>query len=211
MADNYLEKRMEEHRAQYSAKRLVPKSSLMTLLEKNRSTRGYDASFIVRKDQLRRIVSVNTRVASARNRQPLRFRLVTSEEAHKVLPYIRMGSALCEMNLPLPGHEPNAFIVVCSVIEPRQSTYIDLGISVQSMLLQAVEIGLNGLCIMSFDKERIVSELNLPHEPLMVVAIGKGAERFRLVDVDTSASRDYYREEGVHCVPKLVLDELIIE
>ena len=78
MADNYLEKRMEEHRAQYSAKRVVPKSSLMTLLEKNRSTRGYDASFIVRKDQLRRIVSVNSKVASARNRQPLRFRLVTA-------------------------------------------------------------------------------------------------------------------------------------
>lgn len=211
MADNYLEKKMEQHRSQVQAARPVQKGGLSALLEKNRSTRGYDSSFIVRKDQLRRIVAVNTKVASARNRQLLRFRIVTEDEAHKVLPHIRMGSSLQSLNLPLPGHEPNAFIVVCSVIEPRQSTYIDLGISVQSMLLQAVEIGLNGLCVMSFDKERIVSELNLPYEPLMVVAIGKGAERFRLVDVDSSASRDYYREEGVHCVPKLVLDELIIE
>ena len=211
MADNYLERKMEQHRAQVSSPKAVQKSSLSALFEKNRSTRGYDSSFIVRKDQLRRIVSVNCKIASSRNSQPLRFRLVASDEASKVLPLIKMGSALPEMNLPLPGTEPNAFIVVCSVVEPRPSTYIDLGISVQSMLLQAVEIGLNGLCIMSFDKERIVSELNLPHEPLMVVAIGKGAERFRLVDVDSSAPRDYYREGGVHCIPKLVLDELIIE
>lgn len=202
---------MEQHRAQQPTKRAVQKVMLSALLEKNRSTRGYDASFVVRKDQLRRIVAVNSKVASARNRQPLRFRLVVSDEAPKVLPHIKMGSALANLNLPLRGQEPNAFIVVCSTIEPRPSTYIDLGISVQSMLLQAVEIGLNGLCIMSFDKEAVAKNLNLKYEPLLVVAIGKSVERFRLVGVDVSGSCDYYREKGVHCVPKLSVDELIIE
>jgi nitroreductase len=211
MADNYLEKKMEQHRAATGAQAGKSRNSLATLLERNRSTRGYDSSFIVRPDQLRRIVAVNTKVASARNRQVLRFRLVAADEAHKVLPHISMGAALSEMQLPLPGTEPNAFIIVCSSIAPRTSTYIDLGISVQSMLLQATEIGLNGLCILSFDKERIMEALGLSLEPLMVVAIGKSAEKHSLVDISASEPHDYYRNSGVHYVPKVRVDDLIIK
>ena len=210
MADNYLEKKMENYKSA-AARPARTRSALFSLIEKNRSTRGYDASFIVRRDQLKRIVAVNTRVASARNRQSLRFRLVTADEADKVLPYIKMGAALEGMNLPLPGTEPNAFIVVCSTAEPRLSTYIDLGISVQSMLLQAVEIGLNGLCIMSFDKQRIIEELALEHEPLMLLSIGKSAEKIVAVDISADGERDYYRKDGVHYVPKVRVEDLIIE
>ena len=211
MADNYLEKKMEQHRAATGALAGKSRNSLATLLERNRSTRGYDSSFIVRPDQLRRIVAVNTKVASARNRQVLRFRLVAADEAHKVLPYISMGAAIADVRLPLPGTEPNAFIVVCSAIPPRTSTYIDLGISVQSMLLQAVEIGLNGLCILSFDKQGITDALGLGLEPLMVLAIGKSVEKVRLVDIKEGDDHSYYRENGVHCVPKVVVDDLLIE
>lgn len=211
MADNYLEKKMEQHRSQVQAARPVQKGGLSALLEKNRSTRGYDSSFIVRKDQLRRIVAVNTKVASARNRQLLRFRIVTEDEVHKVLPHIRMGSSLPSLNLPLPGTEPNAFIVVCSIEEPRPSTFIDLGISVQSMLLQAVEIGLNGVCLMSFDKDAIISGLGLEYEPLVVLAIGRSAEKHSLVEIGAGDDHSYYRENGVHRVPKVALDELIVD
>lgn len=210
MADNYLEKKMEQYRGG-SATATKQKNSLSALLMKNRSTRGYDSTFKVRKDQLQRIVAVNTKLASARNRQLLRFRLVTDEEAEKVLPYISMGVGLSELSLPLPGCEPNAFIIVCSTEEPRNSTYIDLGISVQSMLLQAVEIGLNGLCIMSFDAEAITKELALPYKPLMVVAMGKSAEKIELVDIHADGNHAYYRKDGIHYVPKVTADELIIE
>ena len=210
MADNYLEKKMEQYRGG-SAATAKPKGSLASLVLKNRSTRGYDSTFKVRKDQLYRIVAVNTKLASARNRQLLRFRLVTAEEAGKVLPHISMGAGLEELSLPLPGCEPNAFIVVCSTEETRNSTFVDLGISVQSMLLQAVEIGLNGLCIMSFDAEAVVKELSLPYRPLMVVAIGKSAEKIELVDIPADGNRGYYRKDGTHYVPKITVDELIIE
>ena len=210
MADNYLEKKMEQHRASAGNTSSKAKNSLSVLLEKNRSTRGYDSSFVVRPDQLRRIVAVNTKVASARNRQMLRFRLVMSDEAHKLLPYISMGAGFADVHLPLPGHEPNAFIVVCSAIEPRTSTYIDLGISVQSMLLQAAEIGLNGLCILSFDKDAIKGALALELEPLMVVAVGKSAEKHALVEITADEPHGYYRKDCVHCVPKVRLDDLII-
>ncbi len=211
MADNYLEKKMEQFRSNTGISPAKGnKGSLSVLLLKNRSTRGFDSSFKVRKDQLRRIVSVNNKVASARNRQLLRFCLVTDEKAHLVLPHIKMGSALSDMQLPLPGTEPNAFIIVCSVEEPHVSTYIDLGISVQSMLLQAVEIGLNGICLMSFDKDKIKENLSLPYEPLVVLPIGKSVENIQLVDMPSGGDCNYYREGGIHYVPKLSVDDLII-
>ena len=210
MADNYLEKRMEQYRSNQAVSS-AKKDGLASLLIKNRSTRGYDASYMVRVDQLRRIVGVNCKVASARNRQILRFRLVTADEAQKVLPFIRMGAGLKELQLPIEGTEPNAFIVVCSTIEPRNSTYVDLGISAQSMLLQAVEMGLNGLCIMDFDSAGLVDVLQLPYKPLLVIAVGKSAERIKLVDIKEGDDHAYYRKDGVHCVPKVIVDDLIIK
>ena len=210
MADNYLEKRMEQYRSNQAISS-AKKDGLASLLIKNRSTRGYDASYMVRVDQLRRIVGVNCKVASARNRQILRFRLVTADEAQKVLPFIRMGAGLKELQLPIEGTEPNAFIVVCSTIEPRNSTFVDLGISAQSMLLQAVKMGLNGLCVMDFDADRLVDSLQLPYKPLLVIAVGKSAERIKLVDINEGDDHSYYREGGVHYVPKVIVEDLIIK
>jgi hypothetical protein len=122
-----------------------------------------------------------------------------------------MAAGLRELHLPLEGTEPNAFIIVCSTIEPRNSTFVDLGISAQSMLLQAVEMGLNGLCIMDFNAEGLIDSLQLPYKPLLVVAVGRSAEKVRLVDINEGDDRSYYRENGVHYVPKVVLEDLIIE
>ncbi len=205
MADNYLGRKMEEYMARSAAGGTPPRpaQSLERLLRRNRSYRGYDARFIVREDQLRRII--------AGNQQVLRFRPVLSDEAPAVLPHLRMGGALPELRLPTPGTEPNAFIVVCSTAEESREVSIDLGIAVQSMLLQAVEIGLNGLCIGAFDREAVRRALHLPLEPLLVVAIGKGAERIELTTVDADAERAYYRRDGIHYVPKLRTEDLILE
>ncbi|HBX90592.1 nitroreductase family protein [Alistipes sp.] len=213
MADNYLGRKMEEYMARSAAGGTPPRpaQSLERLLRRNRSYRGYDARFIVREDQLRRIIAVNTLTPSARNQQVLRFRPVLSDEAPAVLPHLRMGGALPELRLPTPGTEPNAFIVVCSTAEESREVSIDLGIAVQSMLLQAVEIGLNGLCIGAFDREAVRRALHLPLEPLLVVAIGKGAERIELTTVDADAERAYYRRDGIHYVPKLRTEDLILE
>ncbi|MBQ6862048.1 MAG: nitroreductase family protein [Alistipes sp.] len=210
MADNYLEKRMEDYRSQ-PTKPTKRAANLEKLLRKNRSYRGYDPSFEVREDQLRRIVAVNTLIPSARNSQALRFRLVTRREAHKVLPHIRLGGALPHLHLPYPGTQPEAFIVVMSAIEPDHYIYIDLGISAQSMLLQATEIGLNGIMIGACDKERLQEELQLPYRPLLVIALGRGNEQIRLVEIGAEESHSYYRDEaGVHYVPKVRLEDLII-
>lgn len=212
MADNYLGKKMEEYMARRDAS-LTPRRAplLARLLAKNRSHRAYDPSFIVREDQLRRIIEVNTRIPSARNQQVLRFRAVLSDEAAKVLPHIRMGGALPELHLPTAGTEPNAYIVICATVSETREVSIDLGISVQSMLLQTTEIGLNGLCIAAFDREGVKEALALPYEPLLVVAIGRGMDHIELTEISADESHKYYRAEGKHYVPKVRLDELMIE
>lgn len=213
MADDYLGRKMEEYRARTAAptSRPVPRTTLNRLLLKNRSQRGYDPHFIVREDQLRSIIEVNTRIASARNQQVLRFRPVLAEEAPRVWPHIRLGGALPELHLPIPGTEPNAFIIICATVPEDRYVDMDLGISVQSMLLRAVELGLNGICIGAFDRTRLRELFALPSDPLIVLAIGRGIEKIELVEIEAGESHKYYRQNGTHYVPKLRLDELILK
>lgn len=202
---------MEEYFARPAEHRQRPAATLARLLEKNRSHRGYDARFLVREDQLRRIIAVNDKIPSARNRQALRFRPVLADEAPALLPHLRMGGALPQLRLPVPGTEPNAYIVVCATVAEDRDLDIDLGISAQSMLLQAVEIGLNGLCIGAFDREKVRQTLGLPLEPLLILAIGRGIERIERVAIGAGESRAYYRDDaGVHYVPKVRTEELIL-
>ena len=191
------------------AKRRV--ATLRRLLQHNRSYRGYDASFKVREDQLHRIIEVVTLCPSARNQQVLRFRPVMGDEAASMLKYIRLGGALPELHLPFAGSEPNAFIVICSSVDESKYVDIDLGIAAQSMLLQAVEIGLGGICIGAFDHEPLKELLGLKYEPLLVLAIGRPAERIELKECGEGDSLTYYREGGVHYVPKIRVDDLIIK
>ena len=213
MADNYLERKMEEYRNRTASGQggRRPLATLGRLLLKNRSHRGYDTNFIVREDQLRRIIGVNAKIPSARNQQVLRFRPVLSDEAQKVSAHIRLGGALPHLHLPLPGTEPNAFIIVCSTVEENRYVDIDLGISAQSMLLQAAEIGLNGICIGAFDKESIKREFRLEPDPLLILAIGRGLEKIELTPIREGGSHAYYRENGTHYVPKVCLDDLMIK
>ena len=115
-----------------------------------------------------------------------------------------MGAALPELHLPLPGTEPEAFIVVCSTVPENPMVDIDLGIAAQSMLLKAVEMGLNGLIIAAFNRAKLQETLALPYTPLLLLAIGKGNEHIELKPIDESESHAYYRENGVHIVPKVM-------
>lgn len=212
MADNYLEKRYEETLGSQRPKVKRIGHTVDELLTKNRSTRGYKKAYVVSRAELERIASVCTRIPSARNQQVLRMKLVTRDSgADKVLPLVKMGAALPELHLPFPGTEPEAFIIVCSTIEENPMVDIDLGIAAQSMLLKAVEMGLNGLIIAAFNRTKLQEALALPCQPLLVIAIGKGDEKTELVPIAEDESHAYYRKEGVHYVPKVRLADLLLD
>lgn len=213
MADNFLENKFEELRAPKKQKTIIKQvgQSLDSLLIKNRSHRGYSHNVVISREMLQRLVSVNTKIPSARNQQCLRFKLVTQDSgADIVLENIKLGGALPELHLPYPGTEPQAFIIICSTQAESKLVDIDLGISVQSMLLKAVELGLNGIIIGAFNKARLQEAFQLPYEPVLILAIGKGIEHIQLVDIDESESHNYYRQDNIHYVPKVKIDNLII-
>lgn len=212
MADNYLESKFEELRNGGVKKQTSKKIHFLeSLLTKNRSSRGYDKNVVVGHSTLEKIVSVNTKIPSAKNQQVLRFKLVTRDNgAEKVLENIKLGGALPELHLPFPGTEPEAFIIICSTAPESKLVDIDLGISAQSMLLRAVEMGLNGIIIGAFNKQKITEAFALPYEPLLIVAIGKGAEDIKLTSISAEEGHAYYRKDGTHFVPKVTVDDLIL-
>lgn len=225
MADNYIERREEELRNAPKRGALGgfpacgTSANLDTLLVKNRSTRGYDKSYVVHERQLLAIVSVADKVPSARNQQVLRFRLVLRDEASKVLPLIGMGRNLPELHLPFPGTEPEAFIVFCTSHPDAPHLGFDEGIMAQSMLLKAAEMGLSGLIIKNFSPERMKEALGIDADcngeelhPLTVLAIGKGIEKIKLTSIPLDGSVGYYRTPaGTHYVPKYLPSDLIIK
>ena len=210
MADNYLENRYNEV---FGTKKVTKRigHTLDELLLKNRSTRGYHKPYVVTSDQLTQIVAVNTRIGSGCNRQVLRFTLVTKDTgSEKVLANIKMGAALPELHLPFEGTEPEAFIIVCSTVGDDKLALIDLGMSLEAMSLRAVEMGLNTLIVGAFNKANIKDAFSLAYDPLAVLCVGKGAEKFQLVPIHEKESHAYYRKDGSHFVPKVVLEELVI-
>ena len=212
MADGYLEKRYEEVFGTGAKKTVVKRMALETLMEKNRSYRGYDQSMVVKREMLERIVAVNTKIASAKNQQVLRFKLVTKDTgAEHIINNMKLGGLLPELHLPFPGTEPEAFIIICSTIPENKFVDIDLGISAQSMLLKATEMGLNGIMIGAFNKAKVTEAFNLPYEPLLILAIGKGKENIKLKTIGPDEGKAYYRDEkGVQFVPKLTLNCLLL-
>ena len=205
MADGYLEKRYEEVFGKGAKKTVVKHPALESLMEKNRSYRGYKKEFMVKREMLERIVAVNTKIASAKNQQVLRFKLVTQETgADTIVQNIKLGGLLPELHLPFEGTEPNAFIIICSTISENKFVDIDLGIAAQSMLL-------NGIMIGAFNKAKITEAFNLPYEPLLILAIGKGNEKIKLQPVDEGEKLAYYRDgKGTQYVPKIRWEQLIL-
>ncbi len=167
MADDYLGKKMEEYRSRPAGVVRRPAASLGRLLVKINSFTAFDPQFRVREDQLRRIIDVNSGVRFTCQPPVLRFRPVTGCESAEVMKYIHTP----ELPSDVP---PQAFIVVSPMAEEDRKIDIDLGISAQSMMLQAAEIGLYGLCIWSFDRCGLREALALEAEPLLVLAVGKG-------------------------------------
>ncbi len=208
MADNYLEKRAEELR-NTRPKVVRNHPSLESLLKRNRSYRGYDASRAVTEADLLKLLEVVPWVGSGMNAQPLRFKLVYGEAAALVHPLVRLGAALPEEHLPHPGEEPSAYIVVCAAASGRVVD-IDLGIAAQSILLRAVEMGLGGIFILNFKAAELAATLQLPSEPLAVIGIGKPLEHIFLVPVKEGTDLAYYRKDGAHFVPKLQVFDLLL-
>lgn len=188
---------------------------LKDILLQNRTCRTFDESRKVTRDELLDMVDCARITPSSMNLQPLSYRLVcTPEELAKVQPLTKWGGALPELNLPPEGHRPTAFIVICQDTEKfgaADKFMKDVGITALAIHLRAAEMGLAGCMIGAFAKGSLKEALALPEsvEPLLVIGIGKPDEVREIVPLRDGATK-YYRENGVHKVPKRALEDIVI-
>ncbi len=188
---------------------------LRELLEKNRSYRGYDESRKVTYQELKELVELTRLCPASVNIQPLKYYLAWEEEiVANIQKNTKWAGALPELHLPLEGKCPTAFIIICqdTRIDSNTARFLkDVGIVAQTMLLGAVEKGLGGCMIGSYNRMGIIQAAELPEEivPLLVVAFGKPDEEIILEDAQDRVV--YYRDErGAHHVPKRRLEDLIL-
>lgn len=187
-----------------------------SLVRNNRSYRSFNRSVPVTREQIVRWLTCVRMSPSARNLQMLKFKPVTdADTCTRLVSLTRWAGALPQIQIPPKGHEPTAFLVICadlSIANCSENTLIDVGIAAQTFLLAATVDGFGGCMFRSFAPDAVRELLKLPETlvPVLVIALGKPDERVELVDLPESASVNYYRENGVHCVPKRSLDDLVI-
>ncbi len=186
---------------------------LKELLESNRTCRTFDESKKITREELLDMVDCARLAPSSRNLQPLTYRLVyESEELAKVQPLTKWGGSLPELQLPPEGHYPTAFIVICQDTEKFGGAFHkDVGICALAIHLRAAEMGYAGCMIGSFQGAGLKQALDLPAatEPLLLIGLGKPDEMRKVVPMKDGSVK-YYRENGVHYVPKRALEDIIL-
>ena len=189
---------------------------LEELVVKTRSYRTFDPTRPITREDMLSLVDLARRAASAINRQPLRYRVVSdAAECALMLANTRYAGAL-SIKLPPEGMAPTGYIAIFADSEvAKNDTWAlkDLGIAAQTVMLAATERGFGGCMVGSFNAERLNADLGVPtrYTPLLVLALGTPAEDCRLVEAEGPAKLTYYRDENnVHYVPKLKLEDVLL-
>lgn len=189
----------------------------LDLVKQARSHRGFRQDRKVTRQELEHLVECARFTPAARNDQVLKYYLAEKPETVAAIqPLTKWAGALAELHLPRKGAEPVAYIVICldgSLAENSAPYQRDVGIVAQTMLLAAVEMGLNGCMIGSFAAGELREKLGLPEtiKPQLLLALGEGTDRIVITDVGEDGSTTYYRDaEDTHYVPKRTLEQLIL-
>jgi nitroreductase len=187
--------------------------NLPQLIAKTRTFRRFDSAHTITPDTLVSLVDLARLSASAANRQPLKYILVTEARDRAALyPCLAWAGYLTNWEGPEPAERPTGYIILLGDKEISETFGVDPGIAAQSIMLGATEAGLGGCIIASIKKERLRIEFDIAkqYEILLVLALGKPVEE---VAIETIRNNDvkYWRDEkGVHHVPKRTLDEIIL-
>ena len=183
------------------------------LVEKSRSYRRFDNSYLVSNEALIDIIDTARITPSAANRQPLKY-IISNKKKHndKIFPCLGWAGYLSDWNGPEALEQPTAYIILYSDKQFAPYLNFDPGIVAQTIMLSASEKGLGGCMIASFDKSRLRKAVNLSteYEIILVIAIGKPTETVMLEEIGEDGSIKYWRDEkGNHHVPKRKLEDIL--
>jgi nitroreductase len=186
------------------------------LVEKNRSYRKFHEEVEVSQETLKELVNLARLSGCGMNMQSLRYMLITVKaDREKVYPYIKWAAFLKDWGGPKEGQRPSAFILLLK--DTGKNSFVvqtDMGIACQSILLGAVEKGLGGCIIGALDKDKLKDAFSIREdlELQYVIAIGKPDQNVIIDEIELGQDTKYWEDEdGNHHVPKIRLEDIIIE
>ena len=184
------------------------------LIIRNRSYRRFYQEVAIERETLVELVDLARLSASAANMQPLKYILSCDPQKNALIfPHLAWAGYLKDWPGPGEGERPSAYIIILGDTEITQSFGCDHGIAAQSILLGATEKGLGGCIIAAVRRQELQKVLEIPprYEILLVLALGKPKETVVIETVGTNGDVKYWRDsEGIHHVPKRLLDDIII-
>ncbi len=187
---------------------------MKTLVRKSRSYRRFDESCRIEGDTLRDLIELARYSPTGNNLQPLKFWLSNIPEMNVLIfQHLGWAGALKDWDGPQEGERPAAYIIILGDTTIKQHFGVDYGIAAQSIMLGAVEKDLGGCMIGSARKEPLRAALAIParYEILLVLALGRPAEKVVTESLAEGGEITYYRDEkDVHHVPKRQLSDLIV-
>ena len=182
-----------------------------------RSIRSFDSEYRITPEVMEALVRTASLSPSARNDQPLKYRISSNaEEVEALLCMTKWAGFLTDTVLPPEGGHPTGFITVChdTSVSPRSEfSAMDVGIAAAVINLAACERGFGTCMLGSFDRERVPALLKLPENcvPVLVIALGTPAESPILCSVKDGDTKYFRNDAGLHFVPKRALEEILIK
>jgi nitroreductase len=186
---------------------------LKSLMERDRSIRRYDESRRVSIEQLQSIVGLVRYCASGRNAQPLKYKIVSTEEAcEAVFPHLAWAGYYTDWAGPVTGQRPTAYLVQCDDTNIAGGRLCDDGLQLQAITLGAAAMGIGCCIIKAFNVQKVKEALHLPEHlnPTYVVAMGYPAEVAKIVEMKDGDFKYYRNEKDEQCVPKRDMNEIIV-
>ncbi|MEJ2627751.1 MAG: nitroreductase family protein [bacterium] len=189
--------------------------NIKSLIQKNRSYRRFHQEKTISNKTLVDLVDLARLSASGANLQPLKFILsCTPERNEKIFSTLAWAGYLKDWTGPAEGEKPAAYIIILGDSNITKSFGCDQGIAAQSILLGAVEKGWGGCILGSIQRKELREKLQIPSqlEILLVIALGKPAEKVEIETSKADGNIKYWRDEkDVHHVPKRPLEEIIVD
>lgn len=191
------------------------------LVYKTRTYRRFDESQRLSKDFLLELVDLARMVPNSKNKQVLRYRVVTEpSECEAVFEQLAWAAQLPDWKGPEVGERPTGYIVIVAAKDtPDEKLYsgvsYDVGIASQTMMLAARAATPSvGCCMLRNVRPAIMDVLGLStdeYEFREVLAFGLPGEEVVVESVGADGNYDYWHGEGkTHHVPKRALEDILV-
>ena len=182
------------------------------LATRTRSYRRFQENKLIPQELLREMINSAGFAPCASNLQRLRFSIITEEkDKDQLFSGIGWAGYITEWDGPEPGKRPSAYIVIHAPTEKKVFTGIDVGIAASYLVLSASSAGIGSCMLLNFDRMTVNNVApSEGYDPELLIALGYPGETVKL-EKDNEKIRYWRDSEGVHHVPKLPLEKLILK